>query len=221
MNNNVLGMEIPETVRAFRYENMLVKYKNPMQKNCEVIFKNIEKNYHLHIYELDNIDPKSVITIEDSNGAPKKHIEFDLKKWLELLANVLEDFWKKIEIVDVTDLNISKKIIKVIDLPKQPTFNKIKRKKTAYFDQEMPQYYYEFYFDDLDTFKPQMGVIEDEKGNETDLVFIGNGQILRIPLTAFDEMGEDFESKMSASDVFKPIGNITKEEVEEIIHSLA
>ena len=132
LNSNVLGVEIPETVRAFRYENMLLKYKNPRQENCEVIFKNTEKNYHIHIYKLDNVDPKSVITIEDSNGAPKKHIEFDLKKWLELLASVLEDFWKKIEVIDVTDPKIKNTVIKVIDLPKQPTFDKIKRKKKNY-----------------------------------------------------------------------------------------
>lgn len=220
MENNLFNFKFPEHLREFRYENMFLKYKNPRQENCELFIKNIEKNYHFHIYKLDRDDPKSVITVESHNGQKKKHIDFNIKKFLELLGLVFQDFWMKIEIVDILDPKFVGKKIKIIDMPANPTFNKIKRDRTAYFVQEFPDYYFELYLIDLDAYKHQMGVIENEEGKETDLLFTRNGEVLLVPLTIFDEMENVFKSKIKENEIFKPIDNFTSDELEEIIHSL-
>lgn len=208
-------MEFPEGIREFRYQNMFMKVNDTNPEKPEVIFKNVDNNHHFHIYEIKDGKAKAVVTIY---GKKKKHIELDLVKFLEILGKMIFSFWKKIEILDKYDPFLIDKEIIMYDTPQNPFFDKVKKKKTAYFGQEFPDGK-KMFLDKVDTFKPQIGVIQNELGEETDMIIIRNGEILRINLVELDTLENDMKGEIKMDEILKPIDDVTKEELDGIFQN--
>jgi len=186
--NQVDLSKLDKNVKVFRFADGLFKIIN--KENASFIMKNITEQKHYHFYQKDG-RPYLLLTLEKTPDNKKLHIEIDIKKMLEVIGTMLNDILKDLERLYVNDSRFAGK--KVI-LASYPTMfvDEVKR-KTAYFEQEYIET--ETLFEEINTFETAFGAIINEKGEETDIVFVRNGEIYHLDLQVMDEITKKYEAE--------------------------
>ena len=187
--------EIPKGIKRFRYENLLLSAYYDRNNGPRLIMKNTEWNYHFDFFMHDN-KPGIVLTRENQRGIKNEHVLIDVEKSLQKMGEMYLEFWKLLEYIDKKD---NRYIGKLVDLCTPPSlfYSKTKQRK-AYIDQEIS--YSTEKFEEIDLYEPRFGIISDKNGNETELLFIKNGQIFGMSISKLNEM----EQKFSKNSLFIP-----------------
>ncbi len=192
MNNNIDGLgKIPKEIRKFRYEDGFFKVISP-NSNPSFIMKKIDEHKHLHLYQVEG-KPHLLLTIEPVDNQPKKRIVVDIDKFLDFLKEVLSEVFKIVNRLEPSEPQFIGRKVTLISKPRM--FVDFIQKKTAYFDQEFIEI--ETQFEDIDIFEGGFGVIEDDLGKETDLIFVRSGEIYHINIEELNGLIEKYESRAS------------------------
>lgn len=187
MNNDDLSKQIPHNVKEFRYEDSIFIITN--QKSIGFLIIKKYQREHLHFYQ-KNDSLGLVLTIESFDGTPKRHIEIDIKKSVELLAKILSDTFASAERLNLTDSRFIGK--KVIFLTSHNLFIDKLAKKAAFFAHEYEVK--EIPFENIDKNKNALGVIIDNHGVETDMLIVKDGDIHKLNLEQLDSKSNEFDS---------------------------
>jgi hypothetical protein len=191
--NQIDLSKIDKNVRVFRFADGLFKILN--EENASFIMKNIAEQKHYHFYQKDG-KPYLLLTLEKTADNKKAHIEIDINKMLEVIGTMLYEVFKNLERIEPSDTRFTGK--KVV-LASYPTMfvDEVKR-KTAYFAQEYVET--ETVFEEIAAFETAFGAILNEKGEETDMIFVRNGEIHRLDLHEINEIMRKYETEFQFSE---------------------
>ena len=181
LEENILD-KIPKNIRRFRYENSLFAVKKA-DDNVDFYVKNIETHFHVHFFE-NNKNVGMCFTREDRRGKEDEHSRIDPKRFLMMLKDLFLSAWSLLERVEIDDPTLTGRRVTVCSIP-HISFDTI-RGRMAYFKHEIVVE--EGNFEDIDTYQSRIGIIKNKKGQESDLLFIRNGEIYRWKLCELSEI---------------------------------
>lgn len=189
LENNLLD-KIPKNIKRFRYENGLFVVKKSGTNDADFYVKNIENRTHMHFFE-NNKKVGMVLTREDRRGKEDEHRRIDPKQFLITLKDLFLSAWGLLERVETDDSTLAGKQVILCSVPRI-SFDGI-RDRMAYFKHEIVVE--EGNFEDIDTYQPRIGVIKNKRGQETDLLFIRNGEIYRWKLCELKKVEKKFKNE--------------------------
>lgn len=171
--------KIPANVKRFRYENSLLAVSKDNSGQVNFFIKDVTKKSHVHLFEKDG-NAGWVFTKENSRENAKKHTRLaPPQEFLNALKEILISAFMEIERIDYFDTRFLGKKVTLCSIPKI-SLDKIKDRK-AYFKQDVV--IDRIIFDMIDTHQLGFGTIENDKGKETHLIFVRNGEIYALDLS--------------------------------------
>ncbi|WP_048196854.1 hypothetical protein [Candidatus Nitrosotenuis uzonensis] len=190
--NQIDLSKLDKSVRVFRFADSLFKVLN--EENASFIMKNVTEQKHYHFYQKDG-KPYLLLTLEKTPDNKKVHIEIDIKKMLEVIGTMLYAVFKNLERIETTDARFTGKKVALASYPTM-FVDEVKR-KAAYFTQEYIET--ETVFEEIETYETAFGAILNENGEETDMIFIRNGEIYRLDLREIAEITQKYEKEFPPS----------------------
>lgn len=184
--------QIPETVKEFRYENVIIKITKSKTGSVGLVIKNIEWENHHFTFVVKDGKITMHQTDEGSKNKPKVRQDIDFEKVMRELAKLLGNIFKEAEKLDSTDLRFLGK--RSIMLTGTNLFiNELKTKKVT-FDQDLD--YDDTLFENIDTAKNSFGVILDDNDDEIATIFVNNGDIYWLDFEKYALEEYQFDSLM-------------------------
>jgi len=190
-----LKEQIPETVKEFRYENVIIKITKSKTGSVGLVIKNIEWENHHFTFVVKDRKITMHRTDEGSKNKSKVRQDIDFEKVMKELAKLLGNIFKEAEKLDLTDSRFLGK--RSIMLTGTNLFiDELKTKKVT-FDQDLD--YDDTLFENIDTAKNSFGVILDNNDDEVATIFVNNGDVYRFDLEKYGSEEYHFDSLMKSS----------------------
>lgn len=181
-----LTSQIPQNAKEFRYENLVFKYTKSRDTNTITgyVIKNTETPYtHYHFYHKDG---KLFLHQSLYDKEKKQRIPVDVNVELQKLKENIENFFRKAELIEISDVRfVGKQIVTIqkFDLG----VDQIKGRK-IYFDHNYELA--ECLFENIEVSKNMFGIIFQDDV-ETHMIIIKDRQIAVIDLKYLDEIDGD------------------------------
>ena len=180
---NDLEKHISETTRTIRYGNLIIKILNPHSNSPGFMVKNMDNpTVHWHLYVKDG-KAKFHYTDENIESKSEKHKPIDIQKFQGEMAKWFYDAFKNVEKLEITDPRYTGKKFKFISKVDLEVKD-VKKKEITIGDN---------YKETLKNFErineiqeDAFGVLLDEDGKETEILFLKSGDIYKLDLSSFD-----------------------------------
>ncbi|CUR51623.1 conserved protein of unknown function [Nitrosotalea devaniterrae] len=181
--------QIPENIRRFRFEDEFFAMRKTNSGQVDFYVKDVKKKSHVHFYDY-NGKSGFVFTRENRRGKHNEHTTMPNPiEFLDVIKEFIIYAWSKVERIDVTDHVFIGTKVTLYSIPVL-TLDKM-RDRQAYFKQEFT--IEELLFEKIDLHETKFGTVVNEKGRETHLIFVRNGEIYGLSIKDLNNMEKIFE----------------------------
>jgi len=178
-----LKKHLSEKTRTIRYGNLIIKILNPNSDSPGMLVKNIEQPHiHYHIFAKDG-KPYFLTTFEDATEE-EKHKIIDIQKFQGELAKFFYDTFSKREKIELDDPRFVGKKIRFVSKVNLEVYDVNKKEITIgdNYEETLKN------FENINEIQEDaFGVLLDDDGNESEILFLKSGDIYKLDLSSIEE----------------------------------
>lgn len=181
--SNDLSKHFTEKTKTIRYGNLIISILNRNSKSPGIMVKNVEQpNLHFSLY-INHGRPEFHYTVEDAKSPSEKHKWINIQEFQGELAKWFYEAFKNREKLEVTDPRFAGKQVRFISKVNLEVKD-VKKKEITIGDN------YEITLKNFEKIneiqEDAFGVMLDEDGKESEVLFLKSGDIYKLDLSSFD-----------------------------------